>query len=128
MEEQLDSLEAIVAPDEPSAGDGKLQWELTAPLQTGAACIGIGLALEQQSHRTDVSLPHCLMKCMLPRACMPALERRAQQLHRMLLDSLIDIVLHLLGPLPRAWPQRSANGDDLGRRCGYKARQRIAGQ
>jgi len=81
VKKQLHSLEAVATPDETGTSDSKLQGELTAPLQTGAARIGICVALEQQPHCSQVGLPYGLMQSMLPQAGMSALKRCTQKLH-----------------------------------------------
>jgi hypothetical protein len=78
-EKHLYSLEALVAPDETSASDGKLQRELAPPFQASTSHIWLGVTLQEQPHRTNVGLAHSLVQSMLALTCMPTLQSRPQQ-------------------------------------------------
>jgi hypothetical protein len=124
---KVNDLEAVRASNKPGTSHGELQWVLAAPLQTCAAridlCIELGLAVKQQSDGAHVSLPNSLVQGVLALAAgMSALQGRAQQRHRLLLDRLVDVLLYLLRLLPRARTQRRTDCYDLGwrRRAKWK--------
>mmetsp|Transcript_60002 Transcript_60002/g.176079 ORF Transcript_60002/g.176079 Transcript_60002/m.176079 type:complete len:265 (+) Transcript_60002:412-1206(+) len=122
-QQQLDGLAAVRGPQEVGARHRELQGELAAALEAEAARVGLRVALEQQPNSRNVGLSDGLVEGVLARAGVPSLQRDAEERHRLLVHGGLDVVLHLHGLLPRARPERRADGDDL-RRCRETARWR----